>query len=72
LNHLVLGRRTRLDLPHVTAFTPGAQSRMWSLDLSWCSNRKVLRRPGEGCAIVKELQWAARMNSQLLHGRHAR
>jgi len=34
LSHLVLGRRTRLDLPHVTAFTPGSQSRMWSLDLS--------------------------------------
>jgi hypothetical protein len=32
LNHLILGRRTRLDLPHVTAFTPGIQSRMWSLD----------------------------------------
>jgi hypothetical protein len=23
LSHLVLGRRTRLDLPHVSAFTPG-------------------------------------------------
>jgi hypothetical protein len=34
LSHLVLGRRTRLDLAHVTAFTPGPQSRMWSLDLS--------------------------------------
>jgi hypothetical protein len=54
---LILGRRTRLDLPHVTAFTPGFQSRVWSLDFLM-SESKVLRRPDRVCAIVMRLQWA--------------
>jgi hypothetical protein len=62
LSHLVLGRRTRLDLPHVTAFTPGARSRMWSLDFLDVES-KVLRRPSQVCAIVTRLQWPASTNS---------
>ncbi|MBR0840031.1 hypothetical protein JQ607_07470 [Bradyrhizobium liaoningense] len=58
MSHLILGRRTRLDLPHVTAFTSGTQSRMWSLDFLM-SESKVLRRPSEVCAIVERLQWSA-------------
>src|SRR5512139_225020 len=63
------GHCKRLALPHVLAGTRSCPR--CALSISSDVRIKVLRRPGELCAVAARLQWLARTIPRLLRVRHA-